>query len=81
MNDKPQILCVCCGQILRADFQPGFGYVADHWDITCDNLECDLWGQTTAPEEYPFPNMESYLRYGREHRAERAARKFEAVQV
>lgn len=75
----PIIPCVCCGETLDAKLQHGGGYFPDHWYITCENLDCDLWGQTATPESYPFENMDSYLAYGRSTRNQRAQRKLEGV--
>lgn len=66
---------------MAAIWQPGYGDMAGHWLITCENLACDLWGQTATPDHYPPADLDSYLRYGRAHRRERQARAAQTLSV
>jgi hypothetical protein len=76
-SPAPVIECCnpSCRHILATIWQPGFGEVAGYWLLTCENLDCDLYGQTATVDTYPFPNIERYYAYGRAHRSEREARK------
>lgn len=70
----PAIPCCVCGLVLDTLWQAGYGLASGHWCLTCEHLDCDLWGQTFTPDHYPPADLDSYLRYGRAHRAERQRR-------
>lgn len=67
MNDKPQILCVCCGKILDAKYQspiaPG-GKSLFH--LTCEDVACEMFGYTLTDRGYPPSDLEIYLESGRQ---------------
>lgn len=78
-GEPVRVGCCECGQVMAAIWQPGYGELPGHWLITCENLACDLWGQTATPDHYPPADLDSYLRYGRAHRRERQARRQEGT--
>lgn len=66
---KPDVACRCCGETLRADFQPGLlPHHESYWLLTCDMKECDLFGFTLGNNEYPTMDLTPYLESGRSRR-------------
>ena len=65
----PDVLCRCCGQPLRVEFQPGFGDLPGHWICTCDNVAaCDMAKFTLGLHDYPTKDLRAYLETGRKRR-------------
>lgn len=63
--NTPQILCVCCGEILEAKFQPSIVRTRpSYWLVTCLNDTCPMQGFTLADCNYPPANLETYLESG-----------------
>lgn len=65
---RPEIRCADCGEVMRAEWQPGSSGRKGYWQVTCDSSakDCTLAYYTLSADRYPPPNLSAYRRRGRE---------------
>ena len=64
----PDVLCRCCGRPLRVEFQPGFLDAPGFYQVTCDQLDCDMAKFTLGLRDYPTKDLTAYIEAGRRRR-------------